>query len=212
MKAGLTVLVAIASASVNAHVKVETVNFDEDLLNTEKNIPGTFAWKEKTSEGEEEKTSAKRDINVTFKFEAKDIVRKYEKYQGVWYECTGDLTVAPASAIPGFICLVEYSDVKLVFERLSYPKASNFNLYVQLQNEKSLRRLMCDILDRTGKDPEHTFLNVAENYEKMQNLYMNSQDKTETMEWTISDKLQDYTWTVDNIGFAMKNLQPKKTE
>jgi len=47
MKAGLTVLVAVATASVNTHVKVETVNFDEDLLNTEKNIAETFAWKEK---------------------------------------------------------------------------------------------------------------------------------------------------------------------
>jgi len=47
MKAGLTVLAAVASASVNTHVKVETVNFDEDLLNTEQNIAETFAWKEK---------------------------------------------------------------------------------------------------------------------------------------------------------------------
>jgi len=47
MTAGLTVLLAVASASVNTHVKVETVNFDEDLLNTEKNIAETFAWKEK---------------------------------------------------------------------------------------------------------------------------------------------------------------------
>jgi len=47
MKAGLTVLLAVASASVNTHVKVETVNFDEDLLNTEKNIAETSAWKEK---------------------------------------------------------------------------------------------------------------------------------------------------------------------
>jgi len=47
MKAGLTVLLAVASASVNTHVKVETVNFDEGLLNTEQNIAETFAWKEK---------------------------------------------------------------------------------------------------------------------------------------------------------------------
>jgi len=47
MTAGLTVLLAVASASVNTHVKVETVNFDEDLLNTEQNIAETFAWKEK---------------------------------------------------------------------------------------------------------------------------------------------------------------------
>merc|ERR1719336_531987 len=47
MKAGLAVVVAVASASVNTHVKVETVNFDEDQLNTEKNITETFAWKEK---------------------------------------------------------------------------------------------------------------------------------------------------------------------
>jgi len=45
MKAGLTVLLAVASASVNTHVKVETVNFDEDL-NTEKNIADTSAWNE----------------------------------------------------------------------------------------------------------------------------------------------------------------------
>jgi len=45
MKAGLTVLLAVASASVNTHVKVETVNFDEDQLNTENNIAETFAWK-----------------------------------------------------------------------------------------------------------------------------------------------------------------------
>jgi len=43
------VLVAAASASVSTHVQVETVNFDEDLLNTEKNIAETFAWKEKES-------------------------------------------------------------------------------------------------------------------------------------------------------------------
>jgi len=55
MKAGLAVVVAVASASVNTHVKVETVNFDEDQLNTEKNITETFAWKEEgPGEGEEE--------------------------------------------------------------------------------------------------------------------------------------------------------------
>jgi len=49
------VVVAVASASVNTHVKVETVNFDEDQLNTEKNITETFAWKEEgPGEGEEE--------------------------------------------------------------------------------------------------------------------------------------------------------------
>jgi len=48
MKAGLAVVVAVASASVNTHVKVETVNFEEDQLNTEKNITETFAWKEKS--------------------------------------------------------------------------------------------------------------------------------------------------------------------
>jgi len=51
MTAGLTVLLAVASASVNTHVKVETVNFDEDLLNTEQNIAETFAWKEKKKSG-----------------------------------------------------------------------------------------------------------------------------------------------------------------
>jgi len=54
MKAGLTVLLAVASASVNTHVKVETVNFDEDLLNTEKNIVETSAWKEKKDKKKKE--------------------------------------------------------------------------------------------------------------------------------------------------------------
>jgi len=68
MKAGLTVLLAVASASVNTHVKVETVNFDEDLLNTEKNIAETSAWKEKkdkTDEPEETKTEETEETDET---------------------------------------------------------------------------------------------------------------------------------------------------
>merc|ERR1719494_1250106 len=54
MKAGLTVLLAVASASVNTHVKVETVSFDEELLDTEMNYAETFVWKE----GEKPPTSS----------------------------------------------------------------------------------------------------------------------------------------------------------
>jgi len=74
MKAGLTVLLAVASASVNTHVKVETVNFDEDQLNTENNIAETFAWKKEAGEKDncvKFETSEKGGGFITIKMEGK---------------------------------------------------------------------------------------------------------------------------------------------
>jgi len=115
MKAGLTVLLAVASASVNTHVKVETVNFDEDLLNTEKNIAETSAWKEKkdkkegpqteetkTDEKEETKTDEPQGgIEVSFKV---DKCESPPSWRYSAYGCKGVLTMKSvgitASATP----------------------------------------------------------------------------------------------------------------
>jgi len=190
MKAGLTVLVAIASASVNAHVKVETVNFDEDLLNTEKNIAGTFAWKEKPIGGD--------GPDIVVKFKVEDI-----KYEGrgaksgrwgqepVYYRCTGNLTIDTE----------EYPDVTLVFK--------HDLLLVQIQNDETVVWMENTRFSR--------FPNMAQNYQKMQKLYKNSQDKNkamkqtnEKMEWTISHELPAYTEMVNQTAKVKKGLEPKK--
>jgi len=103
MKAGLTVLVAVATASVNTHVKVETVNFDEDLLNTEKNIAETSAWKEKkdkkegpqpqekeeTDEPQEKPEGDDGEPGITVTFE----VKKFEGEEVGHFRCDGKLTM-----------------------------------------------------------------------------------------------------------------------
>jgi len=86
MKAGLTVLLAVASASVNTHVKVETVNFDEGLLNTEQNIAETFAWKEKKT--------AEDDSLIDVKLSGLHgcPIQRGDR-GGLYFECDVDLTV-----------------------------------------------------------------------------------------------------------------------
>jgi len=207
MKAGLTVLVAIASASVNAHVKVETVNFDEDLLNTEKNIAGTFAWKEKPIEGE-----AKPDITVTF--EVEDIPRKDEPRddfeEKVKYTCTGVLTIDTE----------EYSDVTLVFVRHieADPSFRYDGLYVN--NLVEMGSWMSAKHGHDESKPDQvstpTFPEMAKNYEEMEKLYEISQDNEamkgadKVMKWTISHKLPDYDDMVKKTAVVKKVLEPKK--
>jgi len=86
MKAGLTVLAAVASASVNTHVKVETVNFDEDLLNTEQNIAETFAWKEK----KDAEDASLIDVKLSG---LQGCPIKEGKRGWLYFECDVDLTV-----------------------------------------------------------------------------------------------------------------------
>jgi len=75
MKAGLTVLLAVASASVNTHVKVETVNFDEGLLNTVQNIAETFAWKEKKTGAQQGEKMLMDEFGVS-REEAKEVLKE----------------------------------------------------------------------------------------------------------------------------------------
>jgi len=205
MKAGLTVLVAIASASVNAHVKVETVNFDEDLLNTEKNIAGTFAWKEKASD--------RPDIVVNFKFDMKDIKFKsvsYEEGEQVdYYSCTGDLTIDTS----------EYSDVTLEFKR--YENRSESSIYTGLSVKTSNVDMswMGDYApyEKNGEVSEHSFKNMEDNYQTMRKLYNEfSEGKTEEMKgtekemkWTIPLG-GDYTEMVNQTRQVEKGLEPQK--
>jgi len=218
MKAGLTVLVAIASASVNAHVKVETVNFDEDLLNTEKNIAGTFAWKEKPIEGGD-----RPDIVVTFKFEVRntEFEGSYdeddEDEATTYYTPTGDLTIDAE----------EYSDVTLVFEHRDSPSNIHNGLLVQIQNDDETsmeddakyETWMEDDAkyEKNGEVSEHTFQDMEKNYQTMQKLYDERRNKNEEtkqtkeeMKWTISDKLDDYTEMVNQTAKVKKGLEPKK--
>jgi len=189
MKAGLTVLVAIASASVNAHVKVETVNFDEDLLNTEKNIAGTFAWKEKAS--------GRRELFVNFKFEMKDIKFKGsgDKKGEEVYSCTGDLTIGYSFTIG----TTEYSDVTLEFKR--YDDRSKSSIYTGLSVKMPHvdKSWMDDYAtyEKNGEVSEHSFKNMEENYQTMRKLYnemqkLFSEGKTEEMKGTE----KEMKWTI----------------
>jgi len=239
MKAGLTVLVAIASASVNAHVKVETVNFDEDLLNSEKNIAGTFAWKEKAS-GRRQRSTARSlpgatlpaprqeggdrpDIVVTFKFEVRntEFEGSYdeddEDEATTYYTPTGDLTIDAE----------EYSDVTLVFEHRDSPSNIHNGLLVQIQNDDETsmeddakyETWMEDDAkyEKNGEVSEHTFQDMEKNYQTMQKLYDERRNKNEEtkqtkeeMKWTISDKLDDYDDMVKKTAVVKKELEPKK--
>jgi len=217
MKAGLTVLVAIASASVNAHVKVETVNFDEDLLNSEKNIAGTFAWKEKAPQGGAP-SKAKPDINVTFKFKAEDIVRKFkigddEQGHGS-YECTGDLTIRSTSPVSGSDSREKHDGVTLVFYHTDDRLYRYNGLYVRIQADEKL--WMSDSVNDNG-DSKYAFQMMEDNYQRMPKLYDESQrtsaEKKQTnvqMEWTISKGLEDYDEMVNNTAVVKKVLEPKK--
>jgi len=210
MKAGLTVLVAIASASVNAHVKVETVNFDEDLLNTEKNIAGTFAWKEKPIE-----EGAEPAIDVTF--EVKKIGVKSESHDEfedrVVYTCTGVLTIESDSR-------EKYSNVTLDYVRhteVDTPFRYD-GLYVHDLFEMGPWMSANHDHDESKTDQvsTNTFPEMAQNYEKIKKLYENNsrleemKDTDKMMKWTISDKLEDYDDMVKKTAVVKKELEPKK--
>jgi len=197
MKAGLTVLVAIASASVNAHVKVETVNFDEDLLNTEKNIAGTFAWKEKAFD--------RPDEFVNFKFDTNDIKFKTASYipgeKVDYYSCTGDLTIGT----------LEYSDVTLQFKHVDDGSQIYNGLWVQIQDDTMSWMDDYATYEKNGGVSKHTFQDMEENYQK---LYKISEGKTEEMKgtekemkWTIP---RGRTEMVNNTRQVEKGLEPQK--
>jgi len=141
MKAGLTVLLAVASASVNTHVKVETVNFDEGLLNTEQNIAETFAWKEKKTAEDDSLI----DVKLSGLHEC-PVVRQLSGREFV--NCNVDLTVTS----PGITAIstsgglapvkvnlfisVEWSPTYATIEGIKLEKNDAFRIYYDIRNYK----------------------------------------------------------------------------
>jgi len=122
MKAGLTVLLAVASASVNTHVKVETVSFDEELLDTEMNIAETSVWKE----GEKPPTSSEEVRFIPeYDDEGENEVAQLMKVQ--WETDENDNAVELGSGNDGYIYLVSSvtADKKYalkVFNEIRFPE------------------------------------------------------------------------------------------
>jgi len=187
MKAGLTVLVAVATASVNTHVKVETVNFDEDQLNTE-NIVETSVWKkeetdktDKPQEPEEtkpEETKTEAGIDVTFKVDT-CTENEYET------SCSGELTMQSE----GNLNDIESLDLGPVETLLVGLPSLGAGVYIDLDQW---------LEGSSGKGKETTEENkIAKNIvEKMQNIAQNK-ETSDSIGWKISE-------TMLNEGELMK--------
>jgi len=204
MKIAVAVILAIASAHNGINPKptmdLDYVEIGPDAV--KEDIPGADVFKKARDD--------RPDVVVTFKFKVKDITSKeevVEDFQMTSYMCTGDLTIDK-----------EYRGVvKLQFKHTDAPSLIYTGVFVQTQNDEVGWMSDYATREKNGDVSDHSFPKMAENYEEMQNLYENSQNKEtkqteeKTMKWTISPKLgSSYTEMKNATGRVEEGLKQKK--
>jgi len=199
MKIAVAVILAIASAHNGINPKptmdLDYVEIGPDAV--KEDIPGADVFKNANG-------GDKPDIDVTFTFNAEDIIKIVEPYEvrgvAVEYKCTGNLTIGSDSP-------KDYNGATLVFRHFEDKSQGNYEYDALLVRTEKTEQLW---MTNDGKHFGYNFRDMRDNNATMQKLY-DDKDKKETeektMKWIIGKSLKNYDTMVENTKEVVKILK-----